>query len=35
MAGHSSAKVTEGYTHLVGRNLLEKQRRIDSDKKPN
>lgn len=30
MAGHSNTKVTEGYTHLVGRNLLEKQRKIES-----
>ncbi|WP_409070421.1 tyrosine-type recombinase/integrase [Aliifodinibius sp. S!AR15-10] len=29
MAGHSSASVTEGYTHLVGKNLLEKQREIE------
>jgi len=32
MAGHSSAKVTEGYTHLVGSKLLQKQRKIDKKK---
>lgn len=29
MAGHSSVKVTESYTHLTGKNLLEKQREME------
>jgi integrase len=32
MAGHTSIKITEGYTHLTGKNLYEKMRRMEEGK---
>jgi integrase len=31
MAGHSSIKTTEGYTHLKGRNLLRKMQEMEGE----
>jgi site-specific recombinase XerD len=32
MAGHSNVQTTEGYTHLTGKNLLEKMRRMEKNR---